>query len=80
VQVTGIGSMFKIHFGEQPVRCYRDTHQTSTLMHSALFLFAANREIFLSEGGRCCLSVPIGDAEIARYLDVVEDFFRELTT
>jgi len=23
--VSGIGSMFKIHFSEAPVRCYRDT-------------------------------------------------------
>jgi glutamate-1-semialdehyde 2,1-aminomutase len=77
--VSGIGSMFKIHFSEVPVRCYRDTLRTSTLMHTALFVFGLNRGIFLSEGGRCCLSVPMGDAEIAQYLAVVEEYMAALT-
>ena len=78
VYVSGIGSMFKIHFGEVSVRCYRDTLQTSTLLHSALFLFGLNRGTFLSEGGRCCLSVPIGEPELDRYLAVVEEFLAAL--
>jgi glutamate-1-semialdehyde 2,1-aminomutase len=77
--VSGIGSMFKIHFSEAPVRCYRDTLQSSNLMHTALFFFGLNRGIFLSEGGRCCLSVPIGEPEIAKYLGVVEEFLATLT-
>ena len=76
--VSGIGSMFKIHFSEAPVRCYRDTLQTSAPMHAALFLFGLNRGIFLSEGGRCCLSVPMGDAELERYLAVVEEYLAAL--
>jgi glutamate-1-semialdehyde 2,1-aminomutase len=77
--VSGIGSMFKVHFSEGPVRCYRDTLQASTLMHTALFMFGLNRGIFLSEAGRCCLSVPIGDAEVATYLGVVEEYLAALT-
>lgn len=76
--VSGIGSMFKIHFSEVPIRNYRATLQSSTLIHRALFLFGLNREIFLSEGGRCCLSVPIGDAETEKYLSVVEGFLAAL--
>ncbi len=79
MHVSGIGSMFKIHFSEAPVRCYRDTLQSSTPMHTALFLFGLNRGMFLSEGGRCCLSVPIGDAELGQYLAVVEGFLDALT-
>jgi glutamate-1-semialdehyde 2,1-aminomutase len=79
VYVSGIGSMFKIHFSEAPVHCYRDTLQTSTPLHAALFLFGLNRGLFLSEGGRCCLSVPIGDAELERYLAVVEEYLEALT-
>jgi hypothetical protein len=48
-------------------------------VHTAFFLFGLNRDIFLSEGGRCCLSVPIGDAELGAYLDVVEEFLAALT-
>ena len=77
--VSGIGSMFKVHFSEAPVRGYRDTLETSNLMHTTLFLFGLNRGIFLSEGGRCCLSVPIGDAEVATYLGVVEEYLAALT-
>jgi len=77
--VSGIGSMFKIHFSEMPIRNYRATLQSSGLIHSALFLFGLNRGIFLSEGGRCCLSVPIGDAEIGKYLGVVEEFLVAVT-
>ncbi len=77
--VSGIGSMFKIHFSAAPVRCYRDTLQSSSLIHTALFLFGLNRDVFLSEGGRCCLSVPIGDPELGEYLGVVEEFLAALT-
>lgn len=77
--VSGIGSMFKIHFNEAPVRCYRDTVRSSTVMHSALFLFGLNRGVFLSEGGRCCLSTLIGEAEIVKYLTVVEEYLAALT-
>ena len=77
--VSGIGSMWKIHFSETAVRNYRDTLQSSILMHTALFLFGLNRGIFLSEGGRCCLSVPIGDPELASYLGVVEEFLATIT-
>ncbi len=77
--VSGIGSMFKIHFSEAHVRCYRDTLRCSSLMHTALFLFGLNRDVFISEGGRCCLSVPIGDAELGIYLGMVEEFLGALT-
>jgi glutamate-1-semialdehyde 2,1-aminomutase len=76
--VSGIGSMFKIHFSEAPIRDYRATLGSSSLMHTALFLFGLNRGIFLSEGGRCCLSLPIGESEIGIYLAVVEGFLTAL--
>ncbi len=77
--VSGIGSMFKIHFSEGPVHCYRDTLRSSGVVHSALFLFGLNRDVFLSEGGRCCLSVPMGAAELEMYLGIVEEFLATLT-
>jgi glutamate-1-semialdehyde 2,1-aminomutase len=79
LQATGIGSMFKLHFGQGPLRCYRDTLRTSTLLHTALFLFGLNRGLFLSEGGRCCLSLAMTEAEIGQYLGVVEAFLREVS-
>jgi len=78
MQVTGMGSMFKIHFSEVPVREYRAAHAASALTHTALFVFALNRGVFLSEAGRCCLSTAVGDAEIGQYLGVVEEFLAAL--
>jgi glutamate-1-semialdehyde 2,1-aminomutase len=79
MQTTGIGSMFKIHFSASPVRDYRSTLQASNLIHAALFLFALNRGLFLSEGGRCCVSAAMGDAEVEQFLATVEEFLVELT-
>jgi len=78
LQATGMGSLFKIHFAEGPVRDYRDTLRASGLLHSALFLFALNRGLFLAEGGRDCLSTAMTEAELELYLSVVEEFLREL--
>jgi glutamate-1-semialdehyde 2,1-aminomutase len=78
MQITGIGSMFKIHFSASPVRDYRSTLHASNLIHTALFLFALNRGLFLSEGGRCCVSAAMGDAEVEKYLATVEEFLIEL--
>jgi hypothetical protein len=38
-----------------------------------------NRGLFISETGRDCLSLVMGDAEIALYLGVVEEFLREVS-
>ncbi len=79
MQITGIGSMWKIHFSLSPVRDYRSTLEAGSLLHPALFLFGLNRGLFLSEGGRCCLSTAMGEAEIAAYLATVEEFLAMLT-
>ncbi len=76
---TGIGSLFKIHFSEVPIRDYRATLKASPLLHSALFLFGMNRGLFISETGRDCLSLAMGEAEIELYLGVVEEFLREVS-
>jgi glutamate-1-semialdehyde 2,1-aminomutase len=79
MQITGIGSMFKIHFTTLPVRDYRSGQQASHVIHEALFMFGLNRGLFLSEGGRCCLSTAMGDAEVEKYLVTVGEFLVALT-
>jgi glutamate-1-semialdehyde 2,1-aminomutase len=78
MQITGIGSMFKIHFTTLPVRDYRSGQQASHVTHEALFMFGLNRGLFLSEGGRCCLSTAMGDAEVEKYLVTVGEFLSVL--
>jgi glutamate-1-semialdehyde 2,1-aminomutase len=79
MEITGIGSMFKIHFSASPVRDYRSAHQANSLIHEALFVFGLNRGLYLSSGGRCCLSTAMGDAEVEKYLATVEEFLETLT-
>jgi glutamate-1-semialdehyde 2,1-aminomutase len=79
MRITGIGSMFKIHFSASPVRDYRTAHQANSLIHEALFMFGLNRGLYLSSGGRCCLSTAMGDAEVDNYLATVAQFLEELT-
>lgn len=79
MQITGIGSMFKIHFSDSPVLDYRSTLQASNLLHAALFLFSLNRGLFLSEAGRCCVSAAMSDVELNTYLGTVEEFLVEVT-
>jgi len=78
MQITGIGSMFKIHFSSSPVRDYRSAQQASHAIHEALFFFGLNRGLYLSSGGRCCLSTAMGDAEVDKYLAAVEEFLAAL--
>lgn len=78
MQVTGIGSMFKIHFSAWAVRDYRSAQRASSLIHEALFMFTLNRGLFLSSGGRCCLSTAMGDPEVEKYLTTVEEFLSVL--
>ena len=78
MQITGIGSMFKIHFSASPVRDYRSAQQASHAIHEALFFFGLNRGLYLSSGGRCCLSTAMGDAEVDKYLEAVEEFLAAL--
>lgn len=79
MQITGIGSMFKIHFSALPVRDYRSGQRASHVIHEALFMFGLNRGVFLSSGGRCCLSTAMGHAEVEKYLAAVEEFLVGLT-
>jgi glutamate-1-semialdehyde 2,1-aminomutase len=80
MQITGIGSMFKIHFSAVPVRDYRSAQQASPLVHEALFLLGLNRGLYLSSGGRCCLSTAMGDAEVDTYLATVEAYLVALAS
>jgi glutamate-1-semialdehyde 2,1-aminomutase len=79
MQITGIGSMWKIHFSAEPVFDYRSGQRANHVIHEALFLFGLNRGMFISSGGRCCLSTAMSEAEVDKYLSVVEEFLVTLT-
>jgi glutamate-1-semialdehyde 2,1-aminomutase len=69
-QVTGEGSLFRIHPHRRPVRGYRDAHHSPSeaatmvaLQHRLL-----EREVYLSSYGMGCLSLAMTDADLDHLL------------
>ncbi len=70
-QVTGLGSLFRIHVHNRPLIDYRSSLMTAaekTLLGSILS-HMRDHGIFVNERGVCSLSTPMGDTEIDQFLD-----------
>jgi glutamate-1-semialdehyde 2,1-aminomutase len=79
VQVTGAGSLFGIHWGAEPVTGYRSAARANKSLSYKFFLHALNNGIFFTVRGGGCLSMPMTDAEIGAFLDVLEGFLKKIT-
>lgn len=77
-QVTGDGSLFKIHFTHQPVTDYRSALKGDKKMEQRLFYFSMNRGLYIDKSTRFALSTPIGDEEIRQFLNILDEFFEAL--
>ncbi len=75
-QVTGEGSLFKIHFTDQPITDYRSGIMGDKQMEQRMFYFFLNRGIYIEKSARIALSVPIGNEEIEYFLSVLDDFLK----
>lgn len=64
VQVTGLGSLFGIHFVSQPVKSYRDTLGTDKDLRHRLFLGLLREGVLIDPRGVGCLSTAIGETEL----------------
>ena len=69
VQVTGLGSLFGIHFTGEPVHNYRDVAAEDSKLRSQVFLGMMNEGILTTPNLVGALSTAIGEAEIDTYLD-----------
>jgi len=71
---TGLGSMLAVHFREGPIeRPYAATAAEEGLRE--LFFFdMLDAGIYLARRGMVALSLPVGEAEMARYVAAVTDF------
>ena len=69
VQVTGLGSLFGIHFTGEPIHNYRDVAAEDTKLRSQVFLGLMNEGILTTPNLVGALSTAIGKAEIDTYLD-----------
>jgi glutamate-1-semialdehyde 2,1-aminomutase len=62
--VTGLGSLFAVHFTEGPVRSYRDAVQGDAAMRLRFFLGLFAEGVLVDPRGVGCVSLAIGDAEV----------------
>ena len=74
MQFTGIGSMVQPHFRlGQILRPYTASVQEDGL-RELFFLDMMKAGIYIARRGMVALSLPVGDAELARYIAAVEEF------
>jgi len=74
MQFTGIGSMIQPHFRSEPVlRPYTSTPAEDGL-RELFFLDLMAAGIYIARRGMVAMSLPVGDAECARYVAAVEAF------
>ena len=68
VQVTGLGSLFGIHFTGRPIHSYRDVAAGDTKLRSQMFLGLMNEGILPAPSLVGALSTQITEAEVDTYL------------
>jgi glutamate-1-semialdehyde 2,1-aminomutase len=74
MQFTGIGSMVQPHFRLGPIlRPYMASAQEEGL-RELFFLDMMKAGIYIARRGMVALSLPVGEAELARYRAAVEEF------
>ena len=64
VQVTGLGSLFNIHFTAEPIVDYQTSRAGANEQSRAAMLALLNEGIFLAPRGMGCVSTPMGEAEV----------------
>ena len=70
-QVTGLGSLFGIHWNAQPVTSYRDTLRADGELRHRMFLGLFNEGVLIDPRGVGCLSAAMGNAEMDQFVDAL---------
>jgi glutamate-1-semialdehyde 2,1-aminomutase len=66
-QITGLGSLFAVHFTDQPVRSYRDTLGSRDQLRHQIFLGLFNEGVLIDPRGVANVSTAIGQEETNRF-------------
>ena len=69
VQVTGLGSLFGIHFVDRPVRTWRDVAAADGNLKKQVFLGLMNEGILFTPGLVGAVSAPMGETEVNAFVD-----------
>ncbi|MBI4233957.1 MAG: aspartate aminotransferase family protein [Chloroflexi bacterium] len=70
-RVTGMGSLFGIHFTGGPVQNYRDVATADSAFKQRVFLGLLNEGVLMSSRLVGCLSTPMGEAEVDAFADAL---------
>ena len=73
-QVTGMGSLFRLHLHDRLIRSYRDGHPTKAESRrmAALFGFLLAHGILTTPNVSGALSTPMTEAEVDEFVTVLE--------
>lgn len=79
-QVTGLGSNFRLHLTKNELMDYRSTllDPRQKAMKEALYFALLAKGIMIAPSGMGCLSTPMGDEEIDRFLSALHDSIKDL--
>jgi glutamate-1-semialdehyde 2,1-aminomutase len=78
-QVSGIGSLFWLHWTETPVDCPRIVEHASSELSLLTYIGLLNRGVQVSARGMACLSTPMEDSDIDLFIAALDDTLEELT-
>jgi glutamate-1-semialdehyde 2,1-aminomutase len=71
-QMVGVGSLFNIHFTEEPITDYRCVARSDREAVSTLALAMMNRGILIASRGMGCISSVMTDADLDAFLTALE--------
>lgn len=74
MQFTGIGSMIQPHFRTEPVLRPYVSSPAEDGLRELFFLDLMAAGIYIARRGMVAMSLPVGEAECARYVGAVENF------
>ena len=77
-QVTGDGSLFRIHPHDRPIANYRDTHLSpaEAAVMARLHRGLLNRGVYLTTYGMGCLSLAMSDGDLDHLVSAVAGALR----
>jgi glutamate-1-semialdehyde 2,1-aminomutase len=72
VQVNSVGSLFALHFTDQPVVDYRGVARADKRRMRDFFLALVNHGVLMAPRGMGALSTPMGESDIDQFIDAVD--------
>lgn len=74
MQFTGIGSMLQVHFRSEPIKRPYALSARDEALRELFFLHLMASGIYIARRGMVALSLPVGEAELAKFGQAVEAF------